>query len=199
MAQGPEQELAQRRLLLAFGANLPSGGRDPAQIVEFAMGRVVADLAPRGANWRASALYETPAFPQGSGPDYVNAALTLDCRLSSDIVLDYLHRLEARAGRSRGERWSGRTLDIDMLGYGDLVLPGAGEQTRWREMPLEAQARTAPDRLILPHPRLQDRAFVLVPLAEVAPTWTHPVTGRTTAQMLAALPADDLAAVRRIG
>lgn len=89
-----------------------------------------------------------------------------------------------------------RTLDIDLVALGDSVLPDADTQDAWRSMPPEVQARSAPDRLILPHPRLQDRAFVLVPLADVAPDWVHPRTGQTVAQMLAALPAADVAEVK---
>ena len=78
---------------------------------------------------------------------------------------------------------------------GDLVLPDAQTHRRWRELAPEDQARQAPDQLILPHPRLQDRAFVLVPLADVAPDWRHPLSGLSVDQMLQALPAEDVAAV----
>lgn len=89
-----------------------------------------------------------------------------------------------------------RTLDIDLLAMGDSVLPDAETQDRWRLLPMEQQVRATPDRLILPHPRLQDRAFVLVPLADVAPDWVHPRTGQSVRAMLAALPTEDRDAVK---
>ena len=96
----------------------------------------------------------------------------------------------------REQRWGMRTLDIDLLALGDSVLPDAQTQDAWRDLAPETQARLAPDRLILPHPRLQDRAFVLVPLADVAPDWRHPRLGLTVRQMLEALPAADREAVK---
>jgi 2-amino-4-hydroxy-6-hydroxymethyldihydropteridine diphosphokinase len=88
-----------------------------------------------------------------------------------------------------------RTLDLDLLAVGDLVLPDATTYAEWRALPADLQRLRAPDDLILPHPRMQDRAFVLVPLADVAPDWVHPVLGLSVAEMRDGLPADDLAGV----
>jgi 2-amino-4-hydroxy-6-hydroxymethyldihydropteridine diphosphokinase len=127
----------------------------------------------------------------------VNAAgvFQSDCEDDFASILARLHVVEARFGRERAQRWGMRTLDIDLLAMGDSVLPDPETQDRWRLLPPEDQIRATPDQLILPHPRLQDRAFVLVPLADVAPDWVHPRTGLSVRQMLAALPAEDRDAV----
>jgi 2-amino-4-hydroxy-6-hydroxymethyldihydropteridine diphosphokinase len=107
-----------------------------------------------------------------------------------------LHQIEAAHGRIRSGRWAGRTLDIDLLAVGDQILPDAETHRQWRDLSPEDQALLAPDQLILPHPRLSERAFVLVPLADVAPDWRHPILGQTVTQMRDALPPADLAAVQ---
>lgn len=179
--------------LIALGGNLPTDTGQPAQTLEAAL----KDIAAEGvAVVAVSRFYDTPCFPAGAGPDYVNAAARLRCDMEPADLLDLLHRIESDHGRKRAQRWGMRTLDLDLLAAGDLVLPDAAAQTAWRDLPPEAQSRTMPDRLILPHPRLQDRAFVLVPLCDIAADWVHPLTGLTVAQMCAALPAAALAEVR---
>lgn len=181
---------AQPRVLVAAGANLPVDDTPPAATLRVAF-QCLADMGFSAL--AVSRLYRTPCFPAGAGPDYVNAALSAlpPPGAEADEVLDLLHRTEARFGRTRETRWGMRTLDLDLLAYGDRVFPDAVTQDQWRALPPEEQVRIAPDRLILPHPRLQDRAFVLVPLADVAPDWVHPRLGLTVRQMLDRLPARD--------
>lgn len=180
--------------LIALGANLPDGENPPAATLRSAL----AALAGRGLTVHSvSRFFATPCFPAGSGPDYVNAAAAVAAAAgtTADDILAHLMAVETDFGRKRAQRWGMRTLDLDLLAWGDLVLPDRAGFERWRGLDPALQAQNAPDRLILPHPRLQDRAFVLVPLADIAPGWRHPVLGLTVSQMLKALPEADRRAV----
>ena len=183
--------------LITLGSNQTFGDFKPLDLVERAISRL-SDGPLRLL--RQSGFYQTPAFPAGTGPDFVNAAVAVQvpAGMAPDAVLDILHAVEAEMGRVRHARWGQRTLDIDLIALNDLVVPDAQTQAHWRGLSAEDQQRLSPDQLILPHPRMQDRAFVLVPLADVAPDWSHPALGRTVAEMLAALPAPDRDDVRTI-
>lgn len=169
--------------LVALGSNLPARGEPPAGIVTAALGA----LGALGAVRARSRLWRSPAWPPG-GPPYVNAAAWVDTALAPEDALAMLHDIEAAWGRERRQRWGARTLDLDLLAMGDLVRPDAATQGAWAALPLGAQGQRAPAGLILPHPRLQDRGFVLRPLAEVAPGWRHPLRDLSVREMLAVLP-----------
>lgn len=142
--------------------------------------------------YKISKWYSTPAFPLGSGPDFVNGAALLETTLSPQDVINILHNTESHFGRVRRNRWEERTIDLDLIAYNDLVLPSIKTYEHWKNIDLEEQKSIAPNELILPHPRVQDRAFALLPIKDVAPNWKHPITGLTVDQMLEQIPKDDL-------
>jgi 2-amino-4-hydroxy-6-hydroxymethyldihydropteridine diphosphokinase len=185
--------------LVALGANLPydltSTRRSSAETLQAA----IDDLVGFGFFLQSqSKFYRTPCFPAGAGPDYVNAAaaFSINDNLPVDDILSILHQVEAKHGRTRSGRWASRTLDIDLLAVDDIVAPDLKTHQFWRDLPLAEQLVRTPDQLILPHPRLADRAFVLVPLAEIAPDWRHPILGKTAIELRDALPETDLDTVK---
>ncbi len=115
---------------------------------------------------RASSSHETdPVGPPQ--PRYLNAVAEVETSLAPRALLDRLLAVETRFGRVRGERWGPRTIDLDLLLHGGLVIDEPG--------------------LSVPHPRMTERAFVLAPLCELVPEGRHPVLGRTFRQLLADL------------
>lgn len=143
-----------------------------------------------------SSVYATPAFPPGSGPDFSNACFRFESPISAPKLLQVLHQVEAQAHRTRDKRWGPRTLDLDLIAFGDEVSPSLEVWQSWAHLDLEQQMERQPEQLILPHPRVQDRAFVLKPLADIAPDWRHPILDKTVTEMLAQLPAADIAEIR---
>ena len=179
---------------IALGSNLSSSAGSPSETLRCAFAQLTRK--PDLSLQVVSRFYKTPAFPAGSGPDYINACAALVTRLPAPEILTVLHKVEAELGRVRQQRWGARGIDLDLIAMGDLVAPDGATQDHWRALPPGRQQVEAPDQLILPHPRLQDRAFVLVPLADIAPLWRHPRLGQTAMQMLAALPRNDREDVR---
>ena len=152
--------------LIALGANLGK----PVEALRFAR----RELAKVGDVQGVSRLYRTA--PIGGPPDqppYVNAALALRTALEPRALLGVLLDIERAAGRVRRERWGPRVLDLDLLAVDDRRID-------------------TPD-LVLPHPRLLERAFVLAPLSDVAPDWRHPETGATVLDALTAVSIEGVA------
>lgn len=181
MAQGSEHkhEVANTPLrhiaLVALGGNVASQAGTPAETMKAATVALTNDSVMIAA---ISRFFMTPCFPAGAGPDYTNAVAILSTVLSPESLLLHLHATEVAFGRQRLTRWGNRTLDLDLLAYDDLVRPDPETYKIWRDLEADAQRLRAPDQLILPHPRLHERAFVLVPLAQIAPGVQVPGLGR---------------------
>jgi 2-amino-4-hydroxy-6-hydroxymethyldihydropteridine diphosphokinase len=151
---------------IALGANLPS----PAGSPEAALAAAAQRLASLGRIAARSSLYSTVPVGFADQPRFLNAVLALETNLAPRDLLAALLAIERDFGRDRAASVPNgpRTLDLDILLYGDLILSEPG--------------------LEIPHPRLVQRAFVLVPLNEIAPTLRDPRSGRMIAQLLEALP-----------
>jgi 2-amino-4-hydroxy-6-hydroxymethyldihydropteridine diphosphokinase len=151
-------------ILIALGANLPSPAGPPAATLRCALAR----LEQLGVKILCvSSLYETPAWPDPAQPDFVNAVAAVETALQPVELLTLLHGVETDLGRLRSAPNAARTLDIDLLDH---------------------EGRVMDDGVTLPHPRIAQRSFVLVPLAEIVPHWHHPVTGQEVGELLARLP-----------
>ena len=182
-------------IVLALGSNQSLGADGPGVLLTRALGL----LETAGVTIvRRSRFFQTPCFPAGAGPDYVNAVVVVETALNPSALLKCVHDVEAELGRERRARWAARTVDIDLIAYEQSVLPDLDTFIHWRDLPLSVQMQKAPDTLILPHPRLQDRAFVLVPMRDVVPNWTHPVSGLSVAQMCERLSKESIQEVKPI-
>ena len=180
------------QVLIALGGNLT--GQMDRSLDQ--LNQAIREISECGLEVvKTSRMFRTPSFPPGSGPDFVNAAIECASGSSPGAILRQLHAIETRAGRARKKRWGPRVLDLDLLAVGDLVLPDVAVFGNWAALSLEAQMRHAPEELILPHPRLHERAFVLAPLLDIAPDWRHPVLQRTVAEMHAALDPSSLVGI----
>jgi 2-amino-4-hydroxy-6-hydroxymethyldihydropteridine diphosphokinase len=162
-------------ILIALGSNLSSHAGDPAATLRAAL----ANLRDNGVTpIDISAFYRTPAWPDPRDPEFVNAIARVETELSPKELIAQLHKTEAAFGRVRKEKNAPRSLDLDILDYDGRVEQG---------LP------------VLPHPRMASRAFVLVPLHDIAPDWRHPVSGMTPGEMLQSIPQAERGAVMRAG
>ena len=180
------------KALIALGSNATSPAGRPIETVLAAFIELHSDSLHVTAKSR---LFMTPCMPAGAGPDYINAVVAVETTLSPTALLERCHEIEATFSRTRSTRWGARSLDLDIIDFGGKTLPDKDTFDYWKNLPFDQQTKLAPEKLILPHPRMQDRPFVLVPMKDVAPDYTHPVTGQTLDQMLQTLPAADITAI----
>ena len=158
-------------ILLGLGANLPSPKYGPPVATLEACLKALE--ARRLRLCSRSRWWESEPVPRAEQPWYVNGVAEIETSLGPEALLAQLHEVEAEFGRLRSLPNAPRILDLDLLAYGTVL-------------------RQGPKPPLLPHPRLAERGFVLLPLAEIRPDWHHPQTHRSLADMIAALPRDQI-------
>ena len=168
-------------LLLGLGSNMSGRWGSPRAT----LARACQELQRVGIKIvRASHCYVTKPVGDTPQPSYTNAVVLAEAYVAPGSLLRLLKQIERRAGRRTARAMSSRPLDLDILDYGGRRI---GRRSRRRER----------GRLVLPHPELQARAFVLVPLFEIVPAWRHPISGRSVKSQLVQLSPAARAGVRQ--
>ena len=159
-------------IYIALGGNLPHPRYGPPKAT---LQAALAALEGRGvAVRRVSPWYRTAPVPVSEQPWYFNAVAEISTDSTADRLLAELHAVEEEFGRVRSAPNAPRIIDLDLLDYRGETAPGG------------------PGKATMPHPRMTGRAFVLRPLADIAPQWRHPVSGASIQALVAALPADQV-------
>lgn len=153
-------------ILVALGANLSFQNRTPVETLRAAIARLQEAAGIEVEDM--SQFYETAPVPAGDQPDFVNAMIRLQTDLTPHNLMRRLLDTEKEFGRSRREQWGARTLDLDLIDFNGCKID-------------EVVGEIA---LLLPHPRLHQRLFVLLPLLDLAPNWVHPATGKSIDEMI---------------
>ncbi len=170
---------AHGRIFIALGANRAYRRATPVENLNSALAALDAAEVTVTATSRA---WRSPAWPDPSDPPFINGCAALRTRLGAENLMDRLHEIEKAFGRTRSVRNAPRSMDLDLIDYRGVV------RTSERD-----------NALILPHPRAVQRAFVLLPLKDIAPDWREPGTGRDLDTLIARLPRTDREACQPVG
>ncbi len=158
-------------IILGVGANLPSFAGSPRQTAAAAI-----EMLKEKAIFvqKCSSFWKSAPVPISDQPWYINAVVSVKTEMSPEALLGALHEIERTFKRERGEVNQARTLDLDLLAYKRQIIKT--------------------DDLIVPHPRMSERAFVLLPLAEILPDWIHPLSGVSVQTLIKRMPDGQQAA-----
>jgi len=162
MGEDDKGSRSDRLIVVSLGSNLPGPHASPEALLDAALKRLTElglKVRERSSWWRSA------AWPDAADPPFINGVAIVETKASPAELMALLTGIEREFGRTRQSANAPRTLDLDLIAYGRMVIDDAG--------------------LILPHPRAHERRFVMGPLAEIAPDWRHPVLGETAAVLAA--------------
>jgi len=162
---------------IGLGSNLGGAEFDgPRGVLEAA----ISEMPNMGISVKKiSPFYESAPVPVSDQPWFVNAVAMVETPLSARDLLHNLHEIEARLGRKRRIRWEARIIDLDIIAFEAQITPTAG---KWPD--------GAPKEMIIPHPRLHERLFVLKPLMDISPAWVHPAMGVSVTELYGRVKKD---------
>jgi 2-amino-4-hydroxy-6-hydroxymethyldihydropteridine diphosphokinase len=152
-------------IYLSLGSNLGETSRHLEKAISL-IGQKCGEVLQR------SAVYRTKAWGKTDQPDFLNQVLKLSCRKTAPALMKDILAIETEMGRTRGEKWGPRIIDIDLLFYGNEIIEEPG--------------------LTVPHPGIAERKFVLVPLNDLAPDLIHPSLWKSVGEMLRACPDESV-------
>ena len=166
---------------IALGANINSSFGSPFETLKICIEKL--ETLNIKVN-KISHWYESIAFPDPLDPPFINCCLNILTNYKPLELLDCFKKIEEDFGRKDEKRWKSRVCDIDILSQEQQISPNLSTFNFWYKMKLEKQKIKKPNKLIIPHPRIQDRDFVLIPLFDVAENWVHPVFKKNIKSML---------------
>ncbi|MCF6215731.1 MAG: 2-amino-4-hydroxy-6-hydroxymethyldihydropteridine diphosphokinase [Emcibacter sp.] len=171
-------------IFIGLGSNLSEGkSGTPRSMLAAALGEMAAcgiDVV------ELSHFYESEPVPKSDQPWFINAVAAVETRLSPEGLLKNLHDIETKLGRTRRIRWEARIIDLDIIAYDDCIYPSSGDgPDGWHvaagddHITRQNQDENQEQVMVIPHPRMHERLFVLKPLMDICPEWIHPVLGKT--------------------
>ncbi len=176
--------------VVVLGSNLPSEFGDSFKTLKHCIYEIKTYFPIY--SFLESRWYISSSVLNNREPRYVNVGIRFSTDLNPEELIKFTSALENKYGRKRERRWESRSCDIDILLCDQQILPSKDYFVKWLNLDFSEQIKLVPDRLIIPHPRLQDRTFFLRPLNDLQPDWIHPILKLKAKEMLDSLPLNEI-------
>ena len=179
--------------VVVLGSNLPSEFGNSFETLKQCIFEIRKHLAVESlleSNW-----YSSSSFLDKREPKYLNVGIRFSTNINPSELIEFTSGLENKYGRKRSRRWTSRTCDIDILLCDQQILPNREYFKKWLKLDFSDQIRLVPEKLVIPHPRLQERTFFLKPLHDLQPKWVHPFLKLNAKEMLDSLQLNEIESI----